>query len=72
MMHFIPIGTLHDEARQMRAGEISALLDVTYQLVGHRTSKMQQMGLVNKQPSSGDGHVRSNISERALSTYFSK
>jgi len=56
----------------MRAGEISALLDVTYQLVGHRTSKMQQMGLVNKQPSSGDGHVRSNISERALSTYFSK
>lgn len=65
------LSTLHNEANQMRAGEISALLDTTYQLVGRRTSKMQEMGLVKKERSAADGHMRSAISERAIATYFS-
>lgn len=65
------LSTLNDEKIQMRAGEISALLDVTYQLVGRRTSKMQEMGLVNKKRGAADGHMRNTISERAVATYFS-
>ncbi len=65
------LSTLRDEAIRMRANEVAVLLDVTYQLVGRRTSKMQEMGLVNKDGST-DGHTRSEISDRALTTYFEK
>jgi hypothetical protein len=65
------LSTLQNEATQMRAGEISALLDVTYQLVGRRTSKMQEMGLVKKERSPADGRMRSKVSDRAVATYFS-
>ncbi|WP_339908061.1 helix-turn-helix domain-containing protein [Symmachiella dynata] len=65
------LGTIHDENTQMRAGEISALLDVTYQLVGRRTSKMQEMGLVVKERNAADGHMRNAISKHAIDTYFS-
>ncbi|MDD3814972.1 MAG: helix-turn-helix domain-containing protein [Desulfocapsaceae bacterium] len=71
-VELVILSTLHDEATQMRAGEISALLDVTYQLVGRRTSKMQEMGLVNKERGAADGHMRNAISERAETTYFSE
>ncbi|MCB9150802.1 MAG: transcriptional regulator [Caldilineaceae bacterium] len=60
--------TLHTEVRAMRAGEISQLIDVTYQLVGHRTSKLQDMNLVDKRQ---DGaHMRSSITQRAIELYF--
>ena len=63
------LNTLNQEDAAMRAGEISGLIDVTYQLVGKRTSKLQEMGLVDK--SSGhDNRMRSGITERAQSTYF--
>ncbi|MCK8600069.1 winged helix DNA-binding protein [Desulfoferrobacter suflitae] len=64
------LNTLDSEGRPMRAGEISAFIDVTYQLVGHRTSKLRDAGLVQKQPSSQDGKMRSTITDRARRTYF--
>lgn len=65
------LNILDTEKRPMRAGEISAFIDVTYQLVGHRTSKLRDTGLVEKQPSSEDGKMRSMITDRARDTYFS-
>jgi hypothetical protein len=64
------LNTLDSEGRPMRAGEISAFIDVTYQLVGHRTSKLRDSGLVDKQPSQDDGKMRSMITGRARETYF--
>ena len=61
---------LNEENKRMRAGEVSALLDVTYQLVGKRTSKLQDLDLVKKLSGTEDRHVRSNITERAKTTYF--
>lgn len=63
------ITTLKDEARDMRAGEIAALIDVTHQLVGRRTSKLKDLGLVDKFDGE-DGKVRSGITERCEKTYF--
>ncbi len=63
------LNTLNQEGEAMRAGEISGLIDVTYQLVGKRTSKLQDMGLTDK--SRGQDHrMRSQITERAQATYF--
>jgi hypothetical protein len=64
------LNTLHSEDRPMRAGEISAFVDVSYQLVGHRTTKMSESGLVDKQVSPDDGKMRSVITGRARRTYF--
>lgn len=59
---------LNEEASPMRAGQIASLVDVTYQLVGHRTSKLQESGLVQK--SSSDGTPRSRITDKARERYF--
>lgn len=61
---------LHDEDRQLRAGEISTLIDTTYQLVGRRTSKLQEMGLVVKDRDEADGRMKSNLTDRAEELYF--
>lgn len=61
------LGVLHEEATAMRAGQISALLDVTHQLVGKRTTKLQQMGLVDKNETDA---VRSSLTLKADRTYF--
>ncbi len=63
------LNTLNQEDKAMRAGEISVLIDDTYQLVGKRTSKLQEMGLVDKLRG-GDKNVRSRVTERAQATYF--
>jgi hypothetical protein len=60
--------SLHEERTAMRAGEISMLLDTTYQLVGKRTEKLRDMGLVDKEWK--DGFNRSEITDRAESIYF--
>ncbi len=60
--------TLHDEQKSMRAGEISSLLDVTHQLVGKRTEKLRDMGLVSKEWT--EGANRSEITQKADSIYF--
>lgn len=60
--------TLYSEDKAMRSKEISALLDVTYQLVGKRTDKLQEKGLVDKQY---QNHVRViTITDKAKSIYF--
>jgi DNA-binding transcriptional ArsR family regulator len=55
----------------MRAGEISSLIDVSYQLIGHRTSKLRDLGLVDKHSSIEDGKMRSAITDKAVNIYFS-
>jgi hypothetical protein len=62
------LGVLQDEDRKMRAKEISALINTTYQLVGKRTTKLQQMDLVHKDDSEGD--MKSEITDKAKSIYF--
>lgn len=64
------LNVLSEEREAMRAKKISSLIDVTYQLVGKRTSKLRDMGLVIKQ-SGTDNIVHSEITDRARSTYFS-
>ena len=62
---------LEDESRAMRAGEIAPLIDATFQLVGRRTSKLNEQGLIDK-TKIGTGYSTSKISERARATYFPK
>ncbi len=64
------VTTLHDEGRKMRAGEISSLIDTTHQMVGKRTSKLRELGLVNKELDEGDGKMKSQITNRCQDTYF--
>lgn len=67
------LSTLNEESRKMAAGEISSLIDVTYQLVGRRTAKLQDKGLVQKTRKGDSGQrVRSEILERAQDIYFTK
>lgn len=47
------LDVLNQETKPMRANEISAFIDVTYQLVGKRTTKMQEAGYIDKDASSG-------------------
>ena len=60
--------SLNEEGVPMRAGEIATLVDTTYQLVGHRTSKLHQMGLVHK--TSKEGVNRSTITDKARQRFF--
>lgn len=62
------LSTLNDEGHPMRAGEISSLMDVTYQLVGKRTDKLREMDLVSKERI--EGASKSVITPRAVSIYF--
>lgn len=64
------VTTLNDEKRKMRAGEISALIDTTHQMVGKRTSKLQEMGLIKKERDQDDGKMRSELTARCADTYF--
>lgn len=64
------LAALEESDQWMRAGEISLLVDATYQLVGSRTGKLQQQGLVLKEVV--DGHRRSRIRDEAREIYFKK
>lgn len=61
---------LEDESRPMRAGEIAPLIDATFQLVGRRTSKLSDQGLIEKKKDL-TGRSLSKMTERARATYFS-
>lgn len=63
------VTTLNEEGYQMRAGEIAALIDTTHQLIGRRTSKLQDMGLVRKFRDD-DGKMKNELTERCERTYF--
>lgn len=60
--------SLNEEGTPMRASEIASLVDTTYQLVGHRTSKLHEMGLVHK--TQKDGVSRNIITSKARQRYF--
>jgi hypothetical protein len=64
------LNVLFEEKRPMRASEISSLVDLTYQLIGKRTGKLLEKGLVNKKDI--DGHTRNLITQKAKSIYFKK
>ena len=59
---------LNAEDGSMRAGEIAALIDVTHQLVGHRTSKLREIGLVRK--TMIENVNQSIITDKARQRYF--
>ena len=61
---------LFAENRDMRAGEVSALIDKSHQLVGWRTSKLKDNNLVDKQTK--NIIVLNKITKRAKQIYFSQ
>lgn len=62
------LSSLEESGEWMRAKEISLLIDESYQLVGHRTSRLQDGDLVKKEIV--DGHRRSKITQKARDIYF--
>ena len=60
---------LNSERKPMRANEISEFVDKSYQLVGRRTSKLKELGYVDKKHI--NGHMHNEITERAIGIYFS-
>ena len=64
------LSVLNDEQDPMRAGEISALLDITYQLVGKRTEKPRDLDLVRKEKL--EGVTLNGVTEKAKSIYFAE
>jgi DNA-binding MarR family transcriptional regulator len=64
------VSTLNDEHRRMRAGEISARIDTAHQMVGKRTSKLEDMGLIDKEREQAVGRMRTRITERCEAICF--
>lgn len=62
---------LEHEKRPMRAGEIAPLIDATHQLVGRRTGKLNDQGLIDKKKKDSTGHSISQLTEMARTRYFS-
>jgi hypothetical protein len=60
---------LNSENREMRAGEVSALIDTSHQLVGRRTAKLKENDLVEKE--SKNNVTLNRITKRAKEIYFS-
>lgn len=60
---------LNSENREMRAGEVSALIDTSHQLVGRRTAKLKENNLVEKE--SKNNVTLNRITTRAKEIYFS-
>jgi DNA-binding transcriptional ArsR family regulator len=59
---------LNTEDREMRAGEVSALIDKSHQLVGRRTTKLKENDLVDKE--SINNVTVNKITQRAKDIYF--
>ncbi|MDA3869665.1 MAG: transcriptional regulator [Gammaproteobacteria bacterium] len=59
---------LNTEDREMRAGEVSALIDKSHQLVGRRTAKLKENDLVDKE--SINNVTVNKITKRAKDIYF--
>lgn len=64
--------TLHAEGAEMAAGDISSMIDTTYQLVGRRTSKLQESGLIDKERDEKDRRMKSSITQMAEEIYFNE
>lgn len=61
---------LNSENREMRAGEVSALIDKSHQLVGWRTTKLKDNDLVKKKTK--NSYTVNTITQRAIDIYFNK
>ncbi|MCC8116191.1 MAG: MarR family transcriptional regulator [Planctomycetes bacterium] len=62
---------LYKEGRPMRAQEISSYIDKSYQMIGRRTSKLEERGLVEKQSMERARQTKLNaITDRAIQLYF--
>lgn len=59
---------LNSEDREMRAGEVSALIDKSHQLVGWRTKTLKDNNLVDKEVK--DNVTVNKITDRAKEIYF--
>ena len=59
---------LNSEGREMRAGEVSALIDKSHQLVGWRTKTLKDINLVDKETK--DNVTVNKITARARKVYF--
>ena len=59
---------LNSENREMRAGEVSALIDKSHQLVGWRTKTLKDINLVDKEIK--DNITVNKITDRAKEIYF--
>lgn len=59
---------LNSEGREMRAGEVSALIDKSHQLVGWRTKTLKDINLVDKEVK--DNVTFNKITDRAKAIYF--
>ncbi len=59
---------LYSEDREMRAGEVSALIDKSHQLVGWRTKTLKDINLVDKEIK--DNVTVNKITDRAKEIYF--
>jgi len=59
---------LNSEGREMRAGEVSALIDKSHQLVGWRTKTLKDINLVDKEVK--DNVTVNKITDRAKAIYF--
>ena len=62
------LNVLNESGEWMRAGEISGFIDETYQLVGRRTGKLQDLDLVEKDVI--EGNRQSRILQKARDIYF--
>lgn len=65
------INLLFTENKSMKAGEISSLINSTHQLIGKRTRKLQEIGLIEKVRDSSTGTVVNKLSNRCVKIYFS-
>lgn len=59
---------LYNENRPMRAAEISAMIDRSYQLVGRRTSKLRDQGYIDKPQRKST--ILNKITDRAKKLFF--
>lgn len=59
---------LNAEGREMRAGEVSALIDRSHQLIGRRTSKLRDNSLVEKETK--NNVTLNRITDKAKDIYF--
>ncbi len=62
------LNILYDEDRPMRAKEISEFVDVNHLLIGKKTSKMRDLGYIDK--NSENGVVTNTITNLAKEVYF--
>lgn len=65
------LGVLHQNGGPLSASEIAGTLDTNRQLIGKRTAKLQEQGLVEKDKESVFNKTMNTLTDRARQLYFS-